>query len=58
MNDFGKYDKEYFLPDKILKNQEVKVNNYPTILKDDIMVGLDSVSVKQDLISKWEKVNG
>lgn len=58
MNDFGKYDKEYFLPDKILKNQEVKVKNYPTNLKDAKMDGIDSVSVKQDLISKWEKVNG
>lgn len=58
MNDFGKYDKEYFLPDKILKNQEVKVKNYPTNLKDAKMDGIDSVSVKQVLISKWEKVNG
>lgn len=58
MNDFGKYDKEYFLPDKILKNQEVKVKNYPTNLKDAKMDGIDSVSVKQDLIGKWEKVNG
>lgn len=58
MNDFGKYDKEYFLPDKILKNQEVKVKNYPTNLKDAKMDGIDSVCVKQDLISKWEKVNG
>lgn len=58
MNDFGKYDKEYFLPDKILKNQEVKVKNYPTNLKDAKMDGIDSVSVKQDLISRWEKVNG
>lgn len=58
MNDFGKYDKEYYLPDKILKNQEVKVKNYPTNLKDAKMDGIDSVSVKQDLISKWEKVNG
>ena len=58
MNDFGKYHKEYFLPDKILKNQEVKVKNYPTNLKDAKMDGIDSVSVKQDLISKWEKVNG
>lgn len=58
MNDFGKYDKEYFLPDKILKKQEVKVKNYPTNLKDAKMDGIDSVSVKQDLISKWEKVNG
>lgn len=58
MNDFGKYDKEYFSPDKILKNQEVKVKNYPTNLKDAKMDGIDSVSVKQDLMSKWEKVNG
>lgn len=58
MNDFGKYDKEYSLPDKILKNQEVKVKNYPTNLKDAKMDGIDSVSVKKDLISKWEKVNG
>ena len=58
MNDFGKYDKEYFSPDIILKNQEVKVKNYPKNLKDAKMDGIDSVSVKQDLMSKWEKVNG
>ena len=58
MNEFGKYDKEYFSPDKILKDQEIKVKNYPTNLKDAKMDGIDSVSVKQDLISKWEQVNG
>lgn len=58
INDFGRYDKENFSPDIIIKNQDVKVKNYPTNLKDAKMDGVESVDVKANLISKWEQVNG
>jgi len=58
MNDFGKYDKEHFMPDIILKNQENKVKNYPTNLKDADMTGINSVSIKEKLTEKWGEVNG
>ena len=58
VNDFGVYDKKYYMPDKILVNQEVDVKNYPTNLKDANMSGVDSVEVKEDLTELWGEVNG
>ncbi|MBQ8192735.1 MAG: extracellular solute-binding protein [Bacilli bacterium] len=58
MNDFGRYDKENFMPDVILKNQENKVENYPTNLRDADMTGINSTETKENLIEKWGKVNG
>ncbi len=58
MNDFGKFDKENYMPDIILKDQNNQVKNYPSNLKDADMTGIDSVSVKEKLTEMWEKVNG
>lgn len=58
INDFGKYDKENYMPDVILKNQENKVKNYPENLKDADMAGVDSIEVKEKLTERWEEVNG
>lgn len=58
IKDFGKYDKENYMPDKILKEQDNKVENYPTDLKDANMTGIDSTEIKEKLIEKWGKVNG
>ena len=58
ISDFGKYDKENYMPDIILKNQENKVNNYPSGLKDANMDGIDSTVIKDSLIEKWSEVNG
>lgn len=58
INDFGKYDKENYMPDVILKNQENKVENYPTNLKNADMTGIDSVERKNELTEKWGEVNG
>ena len=46
------------MPDLVLKNQENKMENYPTNLKDADMTGIDSTKTKNELIEKWEKVNG
>lgn len=58
MNDFGKYDKEHYLPDIILKNQNNQVKNYPENLKDADMTGIDSISRKNELIKAWSEING
>lgn len=58
VSDFQPYIVENFYPDIILKNQEVKMKNYPTNLKDGDMKGIDSVETKEHLIELWSKVNG
>ena len=58
INEYGKYDKEKHMPDVILKNQENKVENYPTDLTDANMDGINSVEMKEKLIKKWGEVNG
>ena len=58
ISDFGKYDKENYMPDKILKDQENKMKNYPENLKDADMTGIDSTETKDTLIEKWGEVNG
>ena len=58
VNDFGVYDKEYFMPDIILKKQDVKVKNYPLDLKYADMTGVDSISIKEQLMERWSEVNG
>lgn len=58
LTDFMKFDKENFIPDIILKNQQSNVKNYPTNLKEADMTEIDSISVKDTLIEKWGEVNG
>lgn len=58
MNDFGKYDKEHYLPDIVLKNQNNQVKNYPKNLIDADMTGIDSISRKNELIKAWSEING
>lgn len=58
VNVFGRYDKENFMPDIILKNQQNKVANYPENLKDANMTGIDSIETKEKLTKRWEEVNG
>ena len=58
MNDFGKYDKENYMPDIVLKDQNNQVKNYPQNLTDANMTGIDSIARKNELIESWSKVNG
>ena len=58
IKDFGKYDKENYMPDKILKDQKSNMKNYPENLKDANMTGVDSTEVKDKLIEKCGEVNG
>ena len=58
IKDYGRFDKENYMTDKILKDQENKLKNYPENLKDANMEGIDSTEVKERLIEKWGEVNG
>lgn len=58
IQDFGKYDKENFLPAIILKEQDNKIENYPENLKDADMTNIELMDVKEKLTKKWEEVNG
>lgn len=58
IKDFIKYDKENFMPDIILKNQENKMENYPTNFKDANMTGIESAELKTKLTAKWSEING
>ena len=58
INDFGKYDKENYLPAIILKNQENKIQNYPDNLIDADMTNIESIQVKEHLTNRWDEVNG
>lgn len=57
IKDFGKYDKENFLPAIILKDQQNKIENYPTNLTDANMTNIDSIKIKEKLTEKWEEIN-
>lgn len=54
MKDFCKYDKEHFVPGKILEEQNSKIPNYPTYLTDADMTGIDDIELKEKLIGKWK----
>lgn len=58
INEYGKFDKENYMPDIILKNQENKVENYPTDLTDADMTGINDMELKSKLTEKWGEVNG
>ena len=58
LTEFNKYDKENFMPDKILKEQAVLVNNYPTNLKDANMKDIENIERKNYLTELWSENNG
>lgn len=58
ISDFQPYIVENSYPDIILKDQAVKMKNYPTNLKDADMKGIDSIEIKKHLTEVWSKVNG
>ena len=58
LNDFSRYDKEFYYPDVILKDQKSSIKNYPTNLKDAKMNGINDMKTKEYLTQLWGKVNG
>ncbi len=53
MNDFIRYDKEYFCPGKILKDQELKLPNYPADLPSGNMSTIADSALKMELLDGW-----
>ena len=58
LTDFSRYDKENYMPDVLLKGQKNNVKNYPTNFSEANMDGIDDISLKNELLSKWGEVNG
>lgn len=58
LSDFSYYDKEHFMPDTILKDQKVKVKNYPDHLTYANMKGVESMNTKDHLTEIWGQING
>ena len=45
---------EHFAPEKIYKNVDYTIKNYPTDIKYADMTGVDKISVKESLLDKWK----
>ncbi len=54
VNDFMVYDKEYFSPGQVLKEQENKLENYPTDFSYGDMTGIEDVSEQERLLELWK----
>ena len=52
--EFAYYDKALYSPGKILKNQEIKIQNYPQNIKSADMSGITDEEQKQRLLSRWK----
>ena len=52
--DFIRYDKEYFCPGALLKDQKMNLENYPEDLISSNMETISSVDVKEKLLSLWK----
>ncbi len=53
-NEFIVYDKTYFTPEQIFKDQENNIENYPTKIKYADMTGIDSIEEKERLLAIWK----
>lgn len=54
INDFLIYDKEYFSPEQILKNQMNTIKNYPQNLSYADMKGIEKIQEKERLLNLWK----
>lgn len=54
INDFLIYDKEYFSPEKILKQQENRIPEYPKDIVYADMTGIEDMQEKERLLSLWK----
>ncbi|MGX8832881.1 extracellular solute-binding protein [Amedibacillus sp. YH-ame6] len=53
-NDFFIYDKENFSPEQVLVKQKNNIKNYPTDIPYANMDGIQKISEKERLLSKWK----
>ena len=47
------YDKEFFSPEKVLKEQENRIENYPEDIRYADMTGIEDIQEKERLLSLW-----
>lgn len=54
VNDYMVYDKMYGSPEKVLKEQDNRIENYPENITYANMSGIDDIDEKERLLSKWK----
>lgn len=54
VNDYMVYDKMYGSPEKVLKEQENGIENYPENITYADMSGIDDIEEKERLLAKWK----
>ena len=54
ITDILRNDKEYYSPDKILKEQVNKIENYPESIKYADMTGISDIEEKERLLAEWK----
>ncbi len=52
--DFIGYDKAYFVPGKVLKDQVTYIENYPENIKSSDMSTISDVDFKEKLLARWQ----
>lgn len=53
-NDYMVYDKMYGSPEKVLKEQENGIENYPENIRYADMSGIEDIEEKERLLAKWK----
>lgn len=54
ITDVNAKDKELFCPEKVFRDLDFTINNYPTDMKYADMTGVSEISVKENLLAKWK----
>ena len=52
--EFFDHDKTYFAPGRIIENQEIKIQNYPSDVKSADMSTVSDMELKAKLLEKWK----
>ena len=54
VNEFLKYDKEYFSPEEIYDGQVNRIDGYPESIVYADMTGIQDIAEKERLLEKWK----
>ena len=54
VSDFIPLDKKLYVPEKIYKNTDYSLENYPTDIKYANMTGITDIDLKERLLDKWK----
>lgn len=53
INEVSREDKKLYIPEKVFKEQESSMKNFPENITYGNMTGIDSVEIKERLLDKW-----